>query len=206
MSTERRLYDLAGAAMRFSPYWWRTRLALAHKGLEVDTVPWRFTEKDAIADYLEDRYPDRPALFGGPAARALTRFVHDWTLHTLHPLIFRVVVPDLIERLDPRDRPYFRESREATLGMPFEALREQRGAHLDAFRRELKPLDACLSQQAHLCGTDPGYADYLVFGALQWARVASPVELLAGRDAVHRWRERLLDAFGGLGRRTPAAG
>jgi hypothetical protein len=35
----RTLYDLAGADpdLRFSPYCWRTRLALAHKGLEVET-------------------------------------------------------------------------------------------------------------------------------------------------------------------------
>ena len=45
------MYDLAGAdpALRFSPYCWRTRFALAHKGLPVETVPWRFTERDAIA-------------------------------------------------------------------------------------------------------------------------------------------------------------
>ena len=42
------LYDLAGAEpdRRFSPYCWRTRMALAHKGLEVETIPWRFTEKE----------------------------------------------------------------------------------------------------------------------------------------------------------------
>jgi len=41
------LYDLAGAEpdRRFSPFCWRTRLALAHKGLAVETVPWRFSEK-----------------------------------------------------------------------------------------------------------------------------------------------------------------
>ncbi|HZT50556.1 MAG TPA: glutathione S-transferase N-terminal domain-containing protein, partial [Stellaceae bacterium] len=77
------LYDLAAAEpdRRFSPYCWRARMALAHKGLEVETIPWRFTEKErlaptgqgrvpvlvdgerwvwdswAIAEYLEDRYP-----------------------------------------------------------------------------------------------------------------------------------------------------
>jgi glutathione S-transferase len=41
------LYDLAGADpdLRFSPFCWRTRFALAHKGLPVETIPWRFTEK-----------------------------------------------------------------------------------------------------------------------------------------------------------------
>ena len=44
------LFELGGAdpARRFSPYCWRSRLALAHKGLAVETIPWRFTEKDAI--------------------------------------------------------------------------------------------------------------------------------------------------------------
>src|SRR5438132_12572355 len=80
------LYDLAGAdaERRFSPFCWRTKMALAHKGLDVETVPWRFTEKEklpqpnagrvpvivdggevvhdstTIADYLETRYADRP--------------------------------------------------------------------------------------------------------------------------------------------------
>ncbi len=80
------MYDLCGAEAerRFSPFCWRARMALAHKGLEVETVPWRFTEKDklptpnagrvpviiddgrvvhdstAIAEYLEERYADRP--------------------------------------------------------------------------------------------------------------------------------------------------
>ena len=45
------MYDLAGADpdLRFSPYCWRTRFALAHKGLPVETMPWRFTDRDAIA-------------------------------------------------------------------------------------------------------------------------------------------------------------
>ena len=46
-----KLYELAAAEddRRFSPYCWRIRMALAHKGLAVETIPWRFTEKEAIA-------------------------------------------------------------------------------------------------------------------------------------------------------------
>ena len=46
-----RMYDLAAAEpeRRFSPYCWRSRLALAHKDLPVETIPWRFTEKEALA-------------------------------------------------------------------------------------------------------------------------------------------------------------
>ena len=32
---------------RFSPFCWRARMALAHKG-QVETKPWRFTEKDKL--------------------------------------------------------------------------------------------------------------------------------------------------------------
>ena len=111
------MYDLAGAEAdrRFSPFCWRSKMALAHKGLAVETVPWRFTEKDklpqpnagrvpviidgdrvvhdstVIADYLEDRYPDRPSLFGGAAGRALARFVQNWTETVLQTGLIRLV-------------------------------------------------------------------------------------------------------------------
>jgi glutathione S-transferase len=53
------LYDLAGADLerRFSPYCWRIKLALMHKGLPFDTIPWRFTEKRAIAFSGQGRVP-----------------------------------------------------------------------------------------------------------------------------------------------------
>ena len=47
------MYDLAGREddRRISPFCWRIRLALAHKGLPVRTIPWRLTEKDVIRGY-----------------------------------------------------------------------------------------------------------------------------------------------------------
>ena len=98
-----KLFDLAGAQSerRFSPYCWRIRLALAHKGLDVETIPWRFTDKEAlafsgqarvpvlvhdgktvvdswvIANYLEETFADTPSLFGGAPGLALTRMYAD---------------------------------------------------------------------------------------------------------------------------------
>lgn len=45
-----RLWELAGnnADWSFSPFVWRVRLALAHKGLSYEYQAWRFTEKDLI--------------------------------------------------------------------------------------------------------------------------------------------------------------
>lgn len=81
-----KLWDLAAAEddRRFSPYCWRIKMALRHKGLEAEEIPWRFTEKAelalsgqgavpviedrgrvvhdswSIALYLDEAYPARP--------------------------------------------------------------------------------------------------------------------------------------------------
>jgi len=226
------LYDLAGAEpdRRFSPFCWRTRMALAHKGLEVETVPWRFTEKDklpqpnagrvpvivdggqivhdssAIADYLETRYPERPSLFGSEAGRALTRFVQNWTEAVLQPALIGFVVLDICHHAAPRDQPYFRQSREERFGRSLEDVIKDREARLPAFRESLAPLRRTLERQQFLAGTAPAYADYIVFGAFQWARAISDFELLAADDSVAAWRGRLLDRFDGLARKSPAYG
>ena len=118
------LYDLAGAEAdrRFSPFCWRTRMALAHKGLKVETVPWPVIVDDdrvvhdstAIADHLEERYPDRPALFGGEIGRALARFVQNWTETVVLPGLIRLVLLDIHRRCAPEDQDYFRRARSAS--------------------------------------------------------------------------------------------
>jgi hypothetical protein len=55
-------------------------------------------------------------------------------------------------------------------------------------------------------GGSPAYADYLVFGAFQWARAISDLEVLAAGDPIGAWRGRMLDLFDGLARRAPAYG
>src|SRR5271166_3048109 len=57
----RQLYDLAGAEAerRFSPYCWRAKMALMHKGLPFDTIPWRFNEKSEIAPHHKPLRPLR---------------------------------------------------------------------------------------------------------------------------------------------------
>lgn len=226
------LYDLAGAEAdrRFSPFCWRTRMALAHKGLEVETVPWRFTEKDqlpqpnggrvpviidgsrvvhdssSIADYLEAHYPDRPSLFGGESGHALSRFVQNWTETVLQPALIGFVVLDIHRHIGPEDQAYFRQSREERFGRALEEVVEGREARLPAFRESLAPLRRTLERQQFLGGAAPAYADYIVFGAFQWARAISDFELLAADDPIAAWRGRLLDAFGGLARNSPAYG
>src|SRR5215471_4311545 len=225
------MHDLAGAdpALRFSPYCWRTRMALAHKGLAVETIPWRFTDKDAIAFSgqgrvpvvqdgeralfdslaiaydLEARYGDRPSLFGGVGGEALVRFLNNWADSVLHPALVRLIIADVWTILAEQDRAYFRTSREARFGAALEAVQRDRGEAVIGFRKMLEPLRATLGAQPYLGGAAANYADYIVFGAFQWARVASPFPLLEADDPIVVWRERLLDAFDGLARQVSPA-
>jgi glutathione S-transferase len=226
------LYDLAGAEAerRFSPFCWRTKMALVHKGIEAETVPWRFTEKDKlpqpnqgrvpvivddgrvvhdssmIAEYLETRYPDRPSLFGDAAGKALTRFVQNWTETVLQPGLVGFVVLDICRHSAPQDQAYFRKSREERFGTTLENVVEDRETRLPAFRESLAPLRRTVERQKFLAGDTPAYADYIAFGAFQWARAISDFELLDADDPVAAWRGRLLDAFGGYARKSPAYG
>ena len=74
---------------------------------------------------------------------------------------------------------------------------------VEGFRRALDPMRLTLKTPAFLGGEAPNYADYIVFGAFQWARVVSPFKLLAENDPVYAWREKLLDAFDGMARKSP---
>ncbi len=224
-----KLFELVGAdeARPFSPYCWRTRMALAHKGLSADLIPWCFTEKAAIAphqsekvpvlldgetsvadswaiaNYLEDRYPDRPSLFGGEGGRAVGRMINWWGDVAVVGGMFPLIVADIPGHLKPVDAAYFRKSREARFGKPLEEVVAGRDQSVAGFRKALDPMRLTLRTQPFLGGETPNYADYIVFGAFQWARVVSPFRLLAEDDPVYAWREKLLDAFDGMARKSP---
>jgi glutathione S-transferase len=219
---KRILYDLAAEDenLRFSPYCWRIKLALAHKNLPYTTIAWRFTEKDviafsgqgkvpvlvdgetvmhdsqAIAEYLEAQYPNEASLFGDPPARALTQFIKTWTEQTLHPAVGRVALPDLFARLHPKDKAYFRETREQALGVRIEDLRLSRTDSMAALEHALAPLRALLKVQEFIAGGAPSYADHIVFGALQWARLTTSQPLFAQNDAITKWMEAVLETYG----------
>lgn len=226
----RKLFELVGSdpARPFSPYCWRIRLALAHKGLEAETIPWRFTQKGAIApfnsekvpvlldgdkavvdsfviaNYLEDTYPDRPSLFGGEGGRAAARFLNGFGDMIVIAGIFPMVVADIAQRLDGDDYAYFRKSREARFtNKTLEEVSADRDSRVEGFRKTLEPLRLMLRAQPFVGGTAPNYGDYIMFGGFQWARAVSPFRLLTEDDPVYAWRERMLDAHGGVARKSP---
>lgn len=221
------LYDLAGRdeRRRFSPYCWRTRLALAHKGLSVETIPWRFTDKEAIAPsgqlkvpvlvdegewisdswdiavHLERKYPERFSLFAG--VQGLTR-LYSSIADGLVASIFPFIALDILSIVHEKDAGYFRSSREKRTGMPLEDLVAGRADRLRRFRESLQPLRTVVAAQPYFGGEHPLYADYALFAPFQWARCTSSFTLLDDGDPLAIWFERMLDLYGGLGRSAPA--
>ena len=97
---------------RPSPFSWRIRYALAHKGVPVEFRLVRFADVATIralsgqhmvpilcegdrvihdswniACYLEDRFSDQPSLFGGAAGRGLARLTNHWSDTVLAPAV-----------------------------------------------------------------------------------------------------------------------
>ncbi len=225
----RQLFELCGTdpARVFSPFCWRARMALAHKGLDFESVPWRFTETDrlafaghdkvpvlvdgertvpdswAIAQYLDEAYPEAPSLLHGAPAPYL--FVAAWNDTVLQAGLVRLIVSDIPPLLG-EERAYFLESREKRFGMPLAEVTADREARLPAFRATLQPLRQALKGRDFLGGAEPDYADFIVFGGFMWARSVSPLRVLEPDDTLFAWRERMLDLHGGMARRAPCFG
>ncbi|MBA3446550.1 MAG: glutathione S-transferase family protein [Pseudaminobacter sp.] len=225
------LYDLVGRdpARPFSPHCWKAAMALAHKGLEYESVATPFTAVPAIeggspklvptirdgdrivsdsfdiALYLDAVYPDRPSLFGGEGGKAMARFIERWSQLTLHPYLGASVLMDIHDRLAPEDQAYFRKSREARYGKRLEDVPAGREEKRAAFHASLEPLRGMLASQPWIGGATPLFPDYIVFGAFQWVRVISPFPVLEPNDPVAEWFGRCLDLHGGRGRRVAAA-
>jgi glutathione S-transferase len=226
------LHELVGSdsSRPFSPHCWKVVMALAHKGLPFErknvcftqvprveggvskTVPVIRDGSQIIADsfliaaYLDETYPDKPSLFGGDGGQAMARFVEAWSQSTLHAALNIIALKEVNETLAPEDQDYFVPSREARLGKTFEQVAALRDAEIEGFSAKLTPLRVMLKSQPWIGGSSPLFADYIVFGALQWVRLVSTARLLDKDDAVTDWFERCLDLYDGLGRTVPAAG
>jgi glutathione S-transferase len=214
------LYDLtASQDRRFSPFCWRTKLALAHKGLEFTSQPVRFTDISGLSDgprltlptlddgdqritdswaialHLEATYPDHRALF--PTGQAVARFVQGWTNTTLHQPLLRIALLTVYNALDAQNQAYFRENREARFGTTLEAFVEDRPAALTGFRRALQPIRDILADQPYLAGSTPAYADYIPAGVFLWAEAVGETNLLEAGDPIAPWLQRVTAVLSG---------
>jgi glutathione S-transferase len=222
------LYDLVFQDdRRPSPYCWRTKFALRHKGLDWRDEPIGFVEKQkiafaksqtvpvlhdgaqvvkdswAIAEHLEKAYPGK-TLFPNDPTHAYARFVNGWTDVAVNSAVFPIVVCDLVDRVRPADKDYIVESRGKRIGTTdfaaFQLKAREKG--VVSFRGALEPARRALAGQPFLSGEAPAYPDYILFGTLMWPRTISPLELLEKDDILYAWRERMFDLFDGMARKA----
>ena len=225
------LYDLVlQDDRRPSPFCWRAKFSLKHKGLAYTEEPMGFSEKAkiafadsqtvpvirdgaksvkdswAIAAYLDQSYADKP-LFKSEMALSYARFVAGWVDTAVHPALFPLLIGDLYDRVRPVDQAYFKESRGKRLDTTdfagFQAKAREKG--VTAFRGVLEPARRIVREQPFLGGEHPAYPDYALAGAFLWARTVTPLALLEADDPIQPWRERMLDLFDGMGRKAKAA-
>ena len=212
------VYDLAGAnSLRFSPFCSRTKAVLRYKGLDYSTLPIRFCDKDQlafskqdrvpvmrdndtvvsdswkIAEYLEDHYP-QARLFPGPGMKEACRFFNLYIDNTLHPALFPVVVYDIFEKIEPVDRAYFRENREARLGATLEDIAARRDEFRPRLTSVLADLEAVALGHEYLFEAFT-YADVCLFGSFTFAMRVSDEPLFDAAPSLARWWERMQARF-----------
>jgi glutathione S-transferase len=223
-----RLYELTLEDGRsVSPFVWRIRYALAHKGIPFETVylglidipkvfGGRFktvpilehgddalSESWDIAEYLDRAFPGHPPLFSSPAELAVVRLTDAWFMTEVMRRMFRVYVKDVHDAARPQDQPYFRESREKNMkGQTLESFTADRASHLPAIRSALSPLRTQLAKFPFLGGSTPNFADYIALGAFYWVASVSTLPLLASDDTLRAWLDRGFDLYGGIARRA----
>lgn len=217
-----KLYDLCGRdeRLRFSPFCWRVRMALAHKGLEFTTIAWRFQDKQALefADYdkvpvlcdgdqvvtdsfeimryLDKAYPDAPVLGEGVSYQRVLLFKY-MVERSVNPALFRIIAMDLFAAVHPDDQDYFRTSREARFGCTLEEFQQPEQGK-QQLNHALAPMRDVLKGSNFLDGDTPSGSDYLLFGSMMWAHVVSTQQLVEPSDPINEWFKRMLNVHNGV--------
>ena len=220
------LYDLQLAnGCTISPFVWATKYALKHKGFEIDIVPGGFTgimertggrserlpvivddgkwvlDSWLIAEYLDERYPERPTLCGDPSVRVLTQFVEGWLWQTAIRPWFACYIKDYRDLSLPKDHEYVTSTRETMLGgRKLEEVQAGREDRLPLVPPTLEPFRQLLREHKWLGGSKPNYADYRALAVFLWTGSVATTPPLTEDDPLRDWLDRGFDLYGGLGR------
>ncbi|WP_246027191.1 beta-etherase [Novosphingobium umbonatum] len=218
-------YDLQHASgCTTSPFVWATKYAIAHKGFELDIVDGGFTgimdrtggrserlpaiqddgewvlDSWLIAEYLDEKYPDRPTLIGDPSIKPLAQFLETWLWKTVVGPWARAFAVEYRDRCKPEDIQYITESRLRMWGKPMEELVVGREDVFPKVLPELELLRGILREHKWLGGESPNYADYRALAVFLWAASVADTPPMTEDEPLRDWIERGFDLFGGLGR------
>ena len=197
-----KLYELSGKNnIRFSPYCWRTRMALNYKKLDFKTVPVKFTEKKLIefsnqkllpvlvdqnaivsnsfdiAIYLDKKYPANQKLFI-KSDMSFDIFINQWADKMLNGALIKIVINDITNHLDPKDKDYFIDSRTKRFGMSPESMADKSTDSLNQLYKYISFLNSILEKQEFISGDDIGYSDFIIAGSLKWGMQVCDITLI----------------------------
>ena len=218
-------YDLQHASgATTSPFVWATKYALKHKGFDLDVVDGGFTgimdrtggrserlpaivddghwvlDSWAIAEYLDQTYPDRPTLIPDPVMKPLIEFLEGWLWKVALGPWVRCFAVQYRDRCFPEDIAYITESRLRMWGKPCEELAADRAEVFGKVLPELELLRDILRRNMWLGGDSPNYADYRALAVFLWCASCADMPPMTEDEPLRDWIDRGFDLYGGLGR------
>ena len=219
-------YELAAENkdIKFSPFVWRTRMALLHKGVDFESIAWQFRDRDTkehktvpaiydngkmvsdsweIAKYLDAQYPDKPMLMKDAEAEAHAQLVSNICNMMVFATAASMAIYPVSQIIDDESAAYFIETREAKFGKKLVDINNgDKDAAKAALAKGLSVFEATLGTSDYLGGDAPTYADYTLFGVLKWIDVVAyrPVD---GSTNVGKWFDRISAMYDGDAANAP---
>jgi glutathione S-transferase len=219
------LYDLQlSTGSTISPFVWATKYAVAHKGFELDIVPGGFTgimertggkterlpaivddgewvlDSWLIAEYLDEKYPDRPTLIPHESVKILTMMMESWLWQTAIGPWMTCYIKSYRDLSLPQDHEYVTTTRENMFGRKMEDIIVGREDRLPKVPPALELLRTTLRQSPWLGGQSPNYADYRALSVFLFCASVADTPPLTEDDPLRDWLDRGFDLYGGLGR------
>jgi glutathione S-transferase len=153
-----------------------------------------------IAEYLDDKYPDRPTLIGDPSVKVCGQFIEQWLWATAVGPWMRCYVKSYRDRSLECDHEYVTSSREKMMGGKLEDIVAGREDRLAGISAALEPLRGTLREHKWFGGENPNYVDYRLLACFLWLASVADTPALVDDDPLRDWIDRGFDLYGGLGR------
>lgn len=219
-------YELAAenTDIKFSPFVWRTRMALLHKGVDFKSIAWQFKDRDTkehktvpaiydngkmvsdsweIAKYLDAQYPDKPMLMKDAEAQAHAQLVSNICNAMIFGTAVSMAIYPVSQIIDDESAAYFIETREGKFGKKLVDINnDDKDAAKAALAKGLSVFETTLATSDYLGGDAPTYADYTLFGVLKWIDVVAyrPVDESTN---VGKWFDRISAMYDGDAAKAP---
>ena len=169
-------------------------------------APIVVSDSTRIASYLDARYPAPPIFPAGAEARARVALLEDWSDETFAGdlIPFKIFTAGNARRMVSQSKVFYPPRWDYELLYPLGpfvlhrlAARRRRGRSLSDlqrdYERDLDLLETTAAASPYLAGDRPTVFDFAVWGLLRTMEGLQGEELLARRNCLAAWYERMKD-------------